>query len=132
VRVLDVPSLTWSVLQPSSAAPPARGGHSVRRLLMHASQRIVISGAPITVHTCAAPTFAIVLGTKSGVSCYLLIMASAFTDVAVRIKYRRRSYAGKCTCLAGRMPGDDRRAVSGFWTSRYVLICAALKSGQHT
>ncbi len=35
VRVLDVPSLTWSVLQPSSAAPPARGGHSVRRLLMH-------------------------------------------------------------------------------------------------
>jgi hypothetical protein len=30
VRVLDVPSLTWSVLQPSSAAPPARGGHSVR------------------------------------------------------------------------------------------------------
>ena len=30
VRVLDVPSLSWSVLQPSSAAPPARGGHSVR------------------------------------------------------------------------------------------------------
>ena len=25
-----MPSLTWSVLQPSSAAPPARGGHSVR------------------------------------------------------------------------------------------------------
>ena len=35
VRVLDVPSLTWSVLQPSSAAPPARGGHSVRRVSTH-------------------------------------------------------------------------------------------------
>ena len=40
VRVLDVPSLTWSVLQPSSAAPPARGGHSVRCILTHTSQHI--------------------------------------------------------------------------------------------
>ena len=30
VRVLDVRSLTWSVLTPAGDAPPARAGHSVR------------------------------------------------------------------------------------------------------
>lgn len=30
VRVLDVRSLTWSVLTPVGDAPPARAGHSVR------------------------------------------------------------------------------------------------------
>lgn len=32
VRVLDIKSLTWSVLTPSGAVPPARGGHTVRLL----------------------------------------------------------------------------------------------------
>ncbi len=54
-------------------------------------------------------------------------MEKVSVSALLAIWRRRRSYEGRCTCLAARTPGDDRRAASGCSTSRYeTMPCCVL------